>query len=222
MESFFDHTYTLEALAQSWADRKVALRQEEEQEFCDMLYKSIRESILARRESIFEELKQVIGQASDRTQLKMELWSYRQTSFLQWIEEDYHGKLAALKELGDEWTISNVARTKEMRVIDVIRKTDIVARLSLLFGPNFVITDEPMSSKEVSGMWRTTRRSLMLYYYPEHNAALSWTPTYQNRRKAEEKYRDVALREEEPVLNAGDHSMSAHRRMELRQVLLGY
>lgn len=216
MESFFDNTHTLDTLAHIWTDRKAVLRKEQEQEICDMLYKSIRESILDRRDSIFAELQECIGEAASRTQLCVELWAYYQVSFKKLVD-NYHEKLAAHREYGNDWMISNIDHTKVMTVREAILKTDICARVNTLFGEKFAVVERPSEITQENGEWKVVRRALYLYYFPEGRNMTS--PGYIKYMRALDKYLDVPLPTEESTLYAGPWSIPVERQLELNRIL---
>lgn len=216
---FFNNTRTLEALAQAWNDRKVAMRKAEDQEFCDMLFKSIYQSVQVRREEIYDDLKEVIGTATHTTQLWVPIWTYTETRFKRY-SPTYHEKMGAHAKLGNDWTIYNADQTKERRVVNVMRNSDICARLATVFGHNFVVCDVPTTTFEETDEYRVIHHQVRMYYYPEH-----WkrnAPSAFRHRKALEKYNGVALRDEEPLLYTGEDALPEDLQEELRRVLLGY
>lgn len=216
---FFDNTRTLEALAQAWSNRKAALRKAEDQEFCDMLFKSICQSVQVHREEIYEQLQDRIATAKHETQLWVPIWSYYETRFKR-HSPTYHRKMEVHAERGDDWRILNADRTKERRVVHVMRHTDICARLSTMFGHNFVVCDVATPAFQETDATRVIHHQVRLYYYP--NQWKRNAPTWRKHQLALDKYAGVPLRDEEPRLYNGEDVLTDEQLREHERVLLGY
>lgn len=165
MEHFFNNDFKTQDIAKTWKTRKAELRAEELQSYSDMLFKYLHDDILSRREQIFCDLEVAVRYAHGVHQLAIPLWTYNEIKFRK-CTPHYYMQLADVQRRGLDWTISNRENTRSESVGEVIRKTDLCARLSLMFGPDYVIRDVRHSYVDSSDDWVANRRLLTLVYRP--------------------------------------------------------
>lgn len=153
-------------LSAAWHARRSENRIQRLQAYSDILYQLLADDFRVRQEELQSDMQDAIWTAVDRTQLAIPLWSYNSTYFQdRWADiyktANFERTQDKLRSLGYDWYVglvddrfspelTDTDDTYEMwsyswtkapvTVGEIVRKTDLCKRLSLLFGDRFTIT----------------------------------------------------------------------------------
>jgi hypothetical protein len=146
MESFFNNTFKHEDIVNAWntgdpeayntpayTRGRSDLRSAEEellQPYNDALFNAIYESMMTKQEVVFRDL--CITRSAT-------LWNYRETRFPSFVRF-YSTRILMARRRGWDEVISSPERSHTVSVGEVVRKTDILARLALVFGPEYTVS----------------------------------------------------------------------------------
>ena len=181
-------------LGAAWSARSREIEAQRLQEHNDILYEYLRHDILARKDALQEDLLETIKTATHKTELSIPIWTYYHARLLQKptdVEpETYVETKEYIHKNGYDWTVGLVRPGYDVHDLEinpylwekptasvhtVIRKTDILQRIALLFGDNFrVVCVVPPVSMRVRGpMEADVKWSLLVLHYfprglPEH------------------------------------------------------
>jgi len=201
MASLFDDN-ELEQLKEMAKVREAELKKERLQNCSDMLYKYLAEHVKTNRDVILCCLKRNIKNAESRKNFEVPIWTYAASTFTERVSQ-YNRRIQALQALGQDDTIHSSDGKYERRVADVILKTDILARLSLLFGKDFIVVNRWQSFGRDNGIYRRFLGCIALQYHPNGDLQKNNPPAFSEKQDAEKKYQNVDLRQEKPFLRTG-------------------
>ena len=190
--AFFTADFTSASLFFAWSQHQTELRSKRLQPHNDFLYEVVKDSILSRREELSADLLVATSTALTPQGLSIPLWTYNAASYdaprtsLDAIKLRESEEL--LRRRGYQWFIGLVpeGETPDVRydddgwdstwrwhlpqpVHDVVRNTDFLQRLTLLFGvEDFRITYSILSEKYLTEPLpvRLMEVELRLHYYP--------------------------------------------------------
>jgi len=211
MDSFFNQDFSKIALYSAWVRHQAQLRAQRLQPHNDFLYEVVKESILARREELFNDLLVVSATSLTPQGLSIPLWNYCAASYDAPKSSLDSTKLRESEELlrrkGYQWFVGLVPRGEgpDVRydedgwdstwrwrlpqpVHDVVRNTDFLQRLALLFGNDkFRVDYSIVSEKRLRKPLpvRVMKVELRLHYHPN---GLYKGPR-DALRKVEDKYK---------------------------------
>jgi len=208
--AFFTADFTPSSLFFAWSQHQTELRHKRLQPHNDFLYEVVKDSILDRREELSADLLVAASTALTPQGLSIPLWTYNAASYDVPRTSLDATKLRDSEELlrrnGYQWFIGLVPKGEDpdvryddegwdstwrwrlpQPVHDVVRNTDFLQRLTLLFGvENFRISYSILSEKNLTEPLpvRLMKVELRLHYYPK---GVPPGVAAANRR-AEEKY----------------------------------
>lgn len=210
MDSFFNADFSDHALYSAWSKHQTELRAQRLQPHNDFLYEVVKDSILARREELFNDLLMVASTSLTPQGLSIPLWSYCAASYdaprTSLDAERVRETDELLRRKGYQWFVGLVPKGEEpdvqydevgwdstwrwrlpQPVHDVVRNTDFLQRIALLFGnEEFRVDWSTVSQKYPSAPLKTrvVKVELRLHYYPKG----VHPRTRSALRRAEEKY----------------------------------
>lgn len=184
--AFFTTDFSNASIFSAWTKRKNELRASHLQPYSDILYELVKDDILARRKEIHADLHKVISTARYPSEFSVPLWTYCTTFY----SEPRHTLTPAVasetdamvKRNGYEWYIGYVRSTEPQEwdamwrwrdpqpVHHVVRFTDFLQRLSLLFGTEqYRVSYQVVSQKFISKPTELVvqKVSIMLHYHPK-------------------------------------------------------
>lgn len=202
-------------LLSAWSTRTWEINAQRLQDNSDILYDCLRSEFLARRQDLQASLLEVIQTSTTKQDLEIPLWTYHYSSFVKPFSEIPPAVLSETKELLRKkgynwivglvrpwlnsedldryWTLEYLWEMPPTSVHTLLRKTDILERLALLFGDNFRIVSVPMSTRTLSEPTevRIIKAELRLQYFPKG------LPSYlqEKHNRARERYADYACPE---------------------------
>ena len=177
MEPFFNDTLKMQDIADAWKARKIRLRQEELQTYSNAMFREIYNRVMSRRSVIHAELKEAASNAQNPSEVSTVLWSYNQVIFKS-MSRDYDSQMDVLRSRGlDHVIICPTDPTKYVSVHEIIRKTNILSRLSEMFGYCFAVRDKDNGIDVRAEDWDSRHHDLVLTYCP---AAAPPSPPVRN------------------------------------------
>lgn len=136
MEPFFNDTFKPETINKSWKLRSLSLQL---QPYNDALFKRIHDDVILHRATFFERLKTAAENiSSPHERPSISIWGFAEMRFDKFLD-DYAEQLEEARRRGFDTTIMNLQGTHDMSVGRVVRNTDILPRLSLMFGPDYSV-----------------------------------------------------------------------------------
>jgi hypothetical protein len=171
---------------------------------------------LSRRQSLQADLLEVIKTATSPRDLQIPLWTFHRASVPQLSPEDYAKVQGHLRRQGYEWSIGLIDssfdperievfewdwqwKTRPITVWRIVKHTDLLPRLAILFGLDFQVVAVPVAVKNLSdpaGV-QVYKTELQLRYYPKGLPRALWDKQVTVR----EKYADYVA----PVYDANVH-----------------
>lgn len=178
-------------LSDQWARRALELNAQRLQAHNDMLYEHLRRDFTARARDLQDSLIEAIRTASSKADLMVPLWTFNSTYIANWAESRRDAMAFAhfegrLRNKGYEWSIGRVRPAFDPEFVDttswtwewdstpatvyrVIRRTDLLTRLALLFGDRYTVTTEVVATKPIHEPFEAQvyRTELRLHYFPD-------------------------------------------------------
>ena len=172
-------------LQSAWSTRTWELQAQNLQDSSDLLYDYLRREFVTRRQSLQTDLLEVIRTARSHRDLQIPLWTYHTTVLPKLPSEDYEKVVGHLRRHGYEWSIGQVNphfnpeeielwawnwqwKTRPVTVNEIVKKTDLLQRLALLFGTDYRVVATPVAVKTVDGFddLKVYKTQLQLHYFP--------------------------------------------------------
>lgn len=202
-------------LLSAWTKRSTELRANDLQPHNDYLYEVVKSDILARREELHQNLLSAISTSNTPRDLCIPLWNYCTCNY---DDPDLFSRTEKMiKQRGYEWYVGVILADSDpercepedwddlwrwklpKRVHSVVRHTDFLQRIALLFGnTNFWVSYRPVSRKEIRNptCLTVTKMELVLHYYPKG----VYGKAYEDLRKADVKYATYASESLNPII----------------------
>lgn len=194
-------------LLSAWSTRSWEIDAQRLQDSSDLLYDRLRTDFLSRRQSLQADLLEVIKTAASPRDLQIPLWTFHTSFVPQLSREDYAKVQGHLRRYGYEWSIGLVDqyfdperievfewdyqwKSRPVTVQRIVKHTDLLYRIALLFGLDFQVVAVPVAVKTLSypaGV-KVYKTELQLKYYPKGLPRAVWDKQVQVR----EKYADYA------------------------------
>ena len=207
MASFFTPNFPDTIVHTKWHQRKAFLRAHQLQASNDALYAVVQDSILARRSELHAALLESVEAANGPADLHIPLWSYHTAHYLRSLGsldfETADASETLLRDKGYQWFVGLTAQNPEpddwdalwgwgppQTVHDVVRQTDFLSRIALLFGTEHYRVSYQIQARKI--LTEPTdivveRMALVLHYHPnglyDHVAATlqATAAKYENR-----------------------------------------
>ena len=173
-------------LHSAWSTRSWEIQAQLLQDSSDLLYDHLRRDFMDRRQSLQANLIEVIKTAGSLKDLQIPLWTYHTTVLPKLPSEDYEKVVGHLRRHGYEWSIGQVNphfnpeeielwawnwqwKTRPVTINTIVKKTDLLRRLALLFGTDYRVVATPVAVKTVEGFddLKVYKTQLQLHYYPQ-------------------------------------------------------
>jgi hypothetical protein len=165
------------SLTAAWILRRDDLRSKRLQPYNDLLFIFLRDLFRERRASVQNGFREIIRQAARPSHLVFSIWSYKTTVFNQPPTDPE--VLRQMRDTGSEWYIGTRLPTTPItykwfednepaRVHDVVRRTDLLTRLCLLFGDSYHIDFQVIDSQPFPGSvdGEVLTYELRLHFFP--------------------------------------------------------
>ncbi len=148
--AFFNDNISFDTLQDAWTERKM----ERTRIYANMLYETLEIEILGRRrESIYNSMLEIAHNADRPSDLYTTLWTYNHAYVSKCPKPfDYLKAQNKIVTEGLAWSIGRTIHTESpasleewewtrspMPIDDIIRNSDVLDRLSLLFGDHFLL-----------------------------------------------------------------------------------
>ena len=182
------------ALTSAWQARKAETRVQRLQAYSDILYQLLADDFRSRRAELQSDMQDAIRTATSLRELSIPLWTYNSAYYRdRWADiyrtANFEQTQSELRAKGHDWYVGLVddlfdpmttdtddtyegwtySWTKApVTVAEIVKKTDLCKRLSLLFGDRLIITPvvirETYEACPLNVLVRTI--SLTLHFYP--------------------------------------------------------
>jgi hypothetical protein len=189
-------------LQSAWSTRSWEIEAQRLQDASDLLYDYLRHDFVARRQTLQADLLEVIQSAKSLKDLQIPLWTFHTSYLPQLSREDYAKVQGHLRRHGYEWSIGLVDKyfdaetsvyyewnwlwkTRPVTVQRIVKYTDLLPRLALLFGLDFQVVATRVAVKKLSdpaGV-RVYKTQLQLKYYPNGLPRSLWDKQVTVREK---------------------------------------
>lgn len=186
MTSFFTPDFPSTIVHAKWQQRRTYLRAQQLQASNDALYAVVRDSLLARRGELYTALLEAVEAASAPADLHIPLWSYHTSHYLRSIGsldfETANDSETLLRDKGYQWFVGLTSRDPEtddwdamwqlgvpQTVHDVVRYTDFLTRIALLFGEDCYRVSYQIQARKILTAPTdivVERMALVLHYHP--------------------------------------------------------
>lgn len=131
----------------------------------DMLYKYICADLEQRNEDISAKLEEKVRSVTHPIELCIPIWDYNGVVFK--TRPSAH-IIRSARRLGDDWSIDDESGMYTCSIDEVLRKTDVCARLAVFFsGQHFHVRIVSTHGFEPTEHYTPYRFALMLHYYPK-------------------------------------------------------
>ena len=194
-------------LLTAWSTRSWEIEAQRLQDASDLLYNHLRRDFMARRQTLQADLLEVIQSAASPRDLQIPLWTFHTSYVPQLSREDYAKVQGHLRRHGYEWSIGLVDmyfdpegvevfewdwqwKSRPVTVQRIVKYTDLLPRLALLFGLDFQVVPTHAGVKKLSdpGGVQVYKTDLQLKYYPKGLPRSLWDKQVTVR----ERYADYA------------------------------
>jgi hypothetical protein len=156
-------------LVTSWDMRLHELKAQRLQAYNDMLYEHLRADFTSRAATLQDSLLEVIRTAPYKEALSIPLWTFHSTYIVN-LSSAYNSPGFSefqdmLRDKGYEWTVGAINPESVSRIV---KPTDLLDRLALLFGNNFRVTTAVVDSERLTEPFEACvyRYELRLQYFP--------------------------------------------------------
>lgn len=170
----------------AWSTRSWEIKAQSLQDASDLLYDHLRRDFVARRQTLQADLLEVIKTAGSLRDLHIPLWTYHASCIPPLDRGEYAKVQSHLRRHGYEWSIGLVHpdfdpentetwgwewqwKSRPSTVKQLVKHTDLLRRLSLLFGADFYVTVCPVAVKTLDDLHgiKVYKNQLQLHYYPK-------------------------------------------------------
>lgn len=220
-------------LRASWAKREQDLEEETLQPYCDLLFTQIMNDIRWKKDELFSALQGKTKTVRHKADMCVPFWTYNAVTYKQSRDEpismSHYADRDKIRQKGYDWTlmteryVTNPEELEEMghypeydgpsmevtklypvRVDRVVKRTDLLARLSKEFGVNFWVTRRRGESIHDCESYTAYKVDLVLNFFPSSLPEYKLKPLLAIAKKYDARTNYKMMDDERFILWKGD------------------